>query len=169
MPGTICCAGGTSHSSTVFTHVSCPGVLVSLFHQGLPPHQDQVFLAGPSPPTGCLAPALAKASTSARTMRWTRGTKRRRRRQGKGKPREGNSPTPPPHHLPSTSRRSWVPNTRAGAPGQEDVADRTQETRARTRHRRRVSRGCPAVRGKSTCLVRMPTMTALRGTSAQSK
>jgi len=169
--GTICCAGGTSHSSMGFILASYLVVLVSLFHRGHPPRQDRAYHAGPLPQTDCPTPAPGRASMCAKT----RGSARRRWTR---KPKEGNSLTHRHHRHQSTNRLNWGQNTRDGVLGPEDAADPTRGTRAQTPDEQRASRGCQVVAetessrtrsGKSIFHARMLTMTAWRGTSAQRK
>ena len=171
MPGTICCAGGTSHSSTGFILAYSLVVLVSPFHRGHPPRQDQAYPAGLLPQTDFPTRAPDRASMCART----RGSVRRR---WKRKPKEGNSLTHPHHRHQSINRLNWAQNTRDGVLGPEDAADPTRGTRAQTQDEQRASQGCrvaaemetsSARSGKSIFHARMPTTTAWRGTSAQSK
>ena len=173
MPGTICCAGGTSHSSTGFILASSPVVLVSHFHRGHLHRRDQVYLAEPLPRTDCRTPARDRGSMCAKT----RGSVRRRRWKRK-LAKEGNSLTHPHHRHQSINRLNWAQNTRDGVLGPEDAADLTRGTQAQTRVKQRAIRGWQAAAGrencgarseKSICHARMLTMTASRGTSAQSK
>ena len=105
----------------------------------------------------------------------TRGSARRRWTR---KPKEGNSLTHPHHRHQSINRLNWAQNTRDGVLGPEDAADPTRGTRAQTPDEQRASRGCQVVAetessrtrsGKSIFHARMLTMTAWRGTSAQSE
>merc|ERR550532_1100090 len=133
--GTICCAGGTSHSSMGFILASYLVVLVSLFHRGHPPRQDRAYHAGPLPQTDCPTRAPGRASMCAKT----RGSARRRWTR---KPKEGNSLTHRHHRHQSTNRLNWGQNTRDGVLGPEDAADPTRGTRAQTPDEQRASRGC---------------------------
>ena len=147
-------------------------VLVSPFHQGHLPRQDQAYPAGPLPQIDCPTPAPDRASMCART----RGSVRRR---WKRKPKEGNSLTHPRHRHQSTNRLNWGQNTRDGVLAPEDALGHIRGTQAQTRDKQRASQGCQVVAEtetsgasrsrKSIFHARMLTMTAWRGTSVQSK
>ena len=100
------------------------------------------------------------------------------KRRWKRKPKRGNSLTHPHHRHQSINRLNWAQNIRDGVLGPEDAADHTRGTRAQTQGEQRASQGCQVVAeketsggrgGKSIFHARMLTMTAWRGTLAQSK